>query len=193
MNLKLNLQYFSEPTDPPATPPTDPPANPEPQGHMIPKTRFDEVNNKNKQLQSELQALKDAEAAKALEDKKQQGHYEELYNTSNTELSALKPRIESLEGVINSLLQTKLDTIPKEYHALIPEGTPESRLAWINTAESTGLFGKPQVNQNPVGGMTNGTPPSPPQVTKEQFQKMTLTERTKLFNENLELYKKLNS
>ncbi|MGM0807511.1 MAG: hypothetical protein ACQET8_22660 [Bacillota bacterium] len=163
------------------------------QEHMIPKSRFNEVNSKYKDVAAELQALKDAQAQRELDDKKQQGHFEELYNTANTELGTLKPRVEVLEGVINSLLTTKLEVIPKEYHALIPEGSPESKLAWINTAESTGLFGKQtQVNQQPVGGMTNGTQHQPPQVTKEQFETMDYHARIKLFNENPELYKKLN-
>lgn len=163
-----NLQFFAEPGDPPADPPADPP-NPEddpeppadPKDIMIPKTRFDEVNTKYKTVQEQLdKLLKDQEDAE-LEKKKQQGEFENLYNKATEDLETYKgnyekstTRVEQLEGIITSMLNTKLESIPEEFRDLIPENlSPEQKLDWITKADSKGLF--KDKSQDPLGGATN--------------------------------------
>lgn len=138
---------------------------------MIPKSRFDEVNNKYKEMQKQLDALladkKKADDEKAKADKKakeEAGKFEELYKTTAGELDKFKgesetakTRIGELEAVINGLLEAKLAGIPEEFHDLIPSNlTPEAKLAWVTTAEGKGLFGSAQQKKNePVGKVTN--------------------------------------
>ncbi|MDE1381190.1 hypothetical protein PVN23_21535, partial [Bacillus licheniformis] len=64
---------------------------------MIPKTRFDEINSKYKEMADKvaefeaMQAKAKAEAeAKELEAKKEQGKFEELYLNTQKELEAVK-------------------------------------------------------------------------------------------------------
>lgn len=138
--------------------------------NMIPKTRFDEINNKYKEMKEQLDAilaLKETEdkenKTKELEDKKKAGDFENLYNQSSTDLEKYKgesktgkDRVESLEGIITVMLDAKLETIPEAYRGLIPELAPEAKLAWLTNAESKGLFGVKEDNsEKPIGGNTN--------------------------------------
>lgn len=128
----------------------------EPKGEtMIPKTRFDEVNGKLKEMadkvaefeKAQAQAKADAEA-KELEAKKEQGKFEELYKTTQAELETTKKyetRTQELETLIKGMVDTKLEAIPKEMVDLVPTNlTVEQTLDWLNKAESKGLFGAKQ-------------------------------------------------
>jgi len=133
------------------------------QNIMIPKTRFDEVNTKYKDAKEQLDKILQKQKDEELERQKQQGKFEDLYNTATSDLEKYKKdfesantRVEELEGVINSMLNTKLETIPEEYHDLIPDNlNPEQKLDWISKAETKGLF--KDTTQEPVGGQTNPT------------------------------------
>lgn len=143
----------------------------EDKGIMIPKSRFDEVNENYKSIKAELDALKGTQTQaekdaqeQARKDAEAKGEFETLYNDTKAEVDTLTKdvetkdaRIESLEGVINGLLTTKLENIDKEYHDLIPENmTAEQKLAWVNAAESKGIFGNKNAGQEPLGKKTNG-------------------------------------
>ena len=175
--LPLNLQFFAEGAETNADHSSDATLNTEVQGdntpagseststeakaHMIPKTRFDEVNARYKDVQTKLDELLAQKAQAEKEAQEKQGKYQELYETTTKELTDTKTkytdvetRAQQLEGVINGLLETKLEAIPAELHDLIPEHlTPEGKLDWINKAEAKGIFGKKQ--QAPVGETTS--------------------------------------
>jgi DNA gyrase/topoisomerase IV subunit A len=153
--------------------PTQPPAD-----NMIPKSRFDEVNNKFKDVQAQLEALLKEKQDKELEAQKQRGEFEELYKSASTELEQYKAqteqytsRVTELEGVIQSLVDAKLAEIPEDFHDLIPAGmTPEQKLSWITTAQAKGLFGtQPAQNpleQQPLGDPTNNNNKPNVDITK---------------------------
>lgn len=194
--LPLNLQFFSE--DPAGGGQTDPQTNPEgqtqtqggqnqdPQGQgstntepeiSIPKTRFDEVNNKYKALQEQLDQLNQAKEQEELEALKKKGEFEELYNSTQNELETFKAnakqtseRVEQLEGIINTLVDSELSAIPEELHDLIPSNfTPEQKLSWITQAKAKGIFGAVQKNEKeeqPLGNSTNSQQQSQPDVSK---------------------------
>lgn len=138
--------------------------------HMIPKSRFDEVNNSYKELKSKVEELtaaqeaaeKEAEEA-ARKEAEEKGEFETLYNEAKENASTLESqvesaneRVEALEGIINGLLETEMESIDEDYHDLIPEGmTPEQKLAWVNNAKKKGIFGKNDSEQ-PLGTQTNG-------------------------------------
>ena len=129
--------------------------------HMIPKSRFDEVNQRFKDVQAQLDQILAEKAAAEKQAQEEQGKFQELYETTSKEFTQVKTQYESvetrakeLEGVINSLIETKLSTIPEDYHDLIPSNlTPEQKLDWINKAETKGLFGKKQ--QQSIGEASN--------------------------------------
>jgi chromosome segregation ATPase len=136
---------------------------------MIPKSRFDEVNNAYKELKTKLEEIeeanKQAEAErkrKEQEEAEKRGEFENLYNQTKARLEdeqanhkTAKERIEVLEGVINGLLDAKLESIDKEFHDLIPDNlTPEQKLSWVTKAEQKGLFKQADSN-TPLGEPTN--------------------------------------
>lgn len=159
-------------TEPTTTEPVvEPTTTPEPvKETMIPKTRFDEVNGKLKEMADKVaefekiqaQAKADAEA-KELEAKKEQGKFEELYLNSQKEIETLKltqSRATELETVITGMVETKLKAVPEEMHDLIPANlSAEATLDWLNKAESKGLFGKPEAKE--IGKPSNKSNESP--------------------------------
>jgi len=177
--LPLNLQFFAEgegestATDAnssEATVNTDngvsnkdtsAPAQPQQSEVMIPKHRFDEVNNKYKEVKAQLDAILAQQAEAERKAQEEQGKFKELYEQTTNELTSFKSKFEQiearakqLESVIQSLLETKLSAIDEQYHDLIPDNlSPEEKLAWIDKAEQKGLFKKK--GQTPIGEGTN--------------------------------------
>lgn len=193
--LPLNLQFFAEDNaDPSAETKTTEKVDKE---HMIPKSRFDEVNQRFKEVQAQLDKFVAERDTAEKKSQEEQGKFQELYQTTSKELDGFKTqyqgaekRVQELEAVVNTLLQTKLGGIPTEFHDLIPDNlNAEGKLDWINKAEAKGLFGKKP--QEPVGEMTNGNEYSGG-ISKEQFSKMSYSERNNLFATNPDLYKKLS-
>lgn len=137
---------------------------------MIPKTRFDEVNSKYKDVADRLATFEKAETDRqaeqekiALDTKKKQGEFEDLYNGLQKELDTYKgyeERTKSLETVITSMVETKLATIPEDLHDLVPSNlTTEQTLDWLNKAESKGIFGKAEPKD--IGKPSNQTNTEP--------------------------------
>lgn len=202
--LRLDLQYFAEgDADPSAeTKNTDTEADPngegtkQPEEIMIPKSRFDEVNNKYRDSQKQLEEFQAAKLTAERKAQEESGEFKTLYESTSKEYADFKAEIEAvqernknLEGVVAGLLDAKLQDIPEDFHDLIPSNlTPESKLEWISKAESKGLFGK--AAQQPVGGQTNGS--SQTGITKEQFLKMGYSERAQLLTTSPDLYRKLS-
>jgi hypothetical protein len=133
--------------------------------HMLPKSRFDEINNKYHELQAQFDAIVKEKQEKELEVKKKKGEFEELYNTAQQELETYKTnskqtseRVEQLEGIIQTLVDTELEAVPENFRDLVPENmTPEQKLSWITNAKKKGLFGSTQPNkeEQELGGATN--------------------------------------
>lgn len=155
------------------TAPVVPVPEPEaPKETMIPKNRFDEVNARYKEMADKValyeatQAKAKAEAeAKELEAKKEQGKFEELYTGLQKELETYKAyesRTTELESLINSMVESKLETVPKDMVDLIPTNlTVEAKLDWLNKAESKGLFGKATPEPKEIGKPSNKSNEAP--------------------------------
>ena len=132
--------------------------------HMIPKSRFDEVNQKFKDLQAKLDEFTNEKVKAEKKAKEEQGKYEELYKATNDELTKFKDdhknasqRVTQLETVINTLLETRLANVPEEFRDLVPGNlNPEAKLEWLTAAEAKGLFKSvSQKKTEPIGESTN--------------------------------------
>lgn len=145
--------------------------------HMIPKARFDEVNEKLKELTAQLdthtkQKAKD-EKAKA----EKLGEFEQLYRTADEEAKNFKSqhetasqRVQALEGILGGMLETKMSAIPEEFHELIPEGMSlEQKLSWLDKAQAKGMF-KKQDEDVVIGESTNRK--TEPKVDVKQMSPM---------------------
>lgn len=142
---------------------------------MIPKSRFDEINQRNKEMASQLaelqKAQEEADALKQEQEKaeaEKRGEFERLYKEKTQEAESLltfKERAEKLEATFGSMVDSKLSTIPEEFHELIPSNlTAEAKLEWIAKAESKGLF--KGATEQPIGQPTNPKGESKRDVTK---------------------------
>lgn len=116
--------------------------------HMIPKSRFDEVNTELKDLKTQLENFTKAKAKDEKVKAEKLGEFEQLYRTAEGQVADLttqhksaSERVTALEGIIGGMLETKLSAIPEEFHELIPEGmSVEQKLSWIDKAQSKGMF-----------------------------------------------------
>lgn len=140
--------------------------------NMIPKSRFDEVNAKYKEMAEKIEAFEKAEAArqkaaeqKELELKQEQGKFQELFQESQKELEGLKKyesRTTELEGLINGMVEAKLEAVPEEMKDLVPSNlTPEATLEWLAKAETKGLFGKKEPEVKEIGKPSNKSTDTP--------------------------------
>lgn len=148
MLLPLNLQYFAEPDAGGGAGEGDKGgsgdwiddfyADNKKDENMIPKSRFDSINTKYKEL-LDATKTKDTEYAdlvKKLEDA--DGSSKTLQET----IDAGTQRIEALEGLIQGMLESELEQIDEEYHELVPKDKPiEEQLDWLRKAKAKGLFG----------------------------------------------------
>lgn len=160
---------------------TDTQEKQQPQEVMIPKSRFDEVNNKYKEVQAKLDALLNEKAEAERKAAEQKGEFEKLYKETSKELEETQAKYKSadkrakeLEAIITEMLNARLENLPEELRDIIPEGlTPEQKLAWIDKAERKGLFGNKA--EEPVGGATN--PPQQQSINLDDaspFQKLLM-------------------
>lgn len=144
----------------------------EPKDAMIPKARFDEVNNKLKEMAGQVEEFQKAQAqikadaeAKELEAKKEQGKYEELYINTQKELDSYKTyegRATELETLIKGMVDTKLQSVPTDMVDLVPNNlNVEQTLDWLNKAESKGLFGSTKQEPKEIGKPSNKSNESP--------------------------------
>jgi phage I-like protein len=117
-----------------------------PDEHMIPKSRFDEINTERQQLAARLaqiEAERNAETEKRLEE---QNRWKELAESRATELAQAKAeaaKVGEYETTLAALLEKQVADIPEDKRALIPTyGTTQQRLEWI--ANNRALLAAPQ-------------------------------------------------
>lgn len=104
--------------------------------HMIPKSRFDEVNNKLKQLQKQIDDTAAAQADKEKQSLLEQNKYKELYEALLKEHEPLKQAQEKAtryQTALEASNQARLERIPEDKRGLIPEYDDPVKLgAWLD-------------------------------------------------------------
>jgi DNA mismatch repair ATPase MutS len=93
----------------------------QPSEHMIPKSRFDEINTQLRQLQTEKQEREAKERAETEKRAREQGKYEELLTERTKELDALRPQVETATERARALEETMAAQIKDRVKALSPE------------------------------------------------------------------------
>lgn len=107
--------------------------------HMIPKSRFDEVNTELRTLKTKLAEKEAAEQEAQEQALADQQEWKELAETRGTKLSELEgaqERLDKLSGVLSASLASEIAAWPDEVKALDPgEDAPiEDRIAWAEKA-----------------------------------------------------------
>ena len=112
-------------------------------------------------------AEKQAAEAKKAANKKlaEQGKYKELYDTGQTELEKIKPRLETLEKALQTYYDSEIESLPenvkKNLGVLISEDDPvERKLSTLSGLKKAGLLKsdkKPGDGSPPAGGSKKKT------------------------------------
>ena len=106
------------------------------QEHMIPKSRFDEINQKYQDEAKRRAALEKQIEENQKKRLKEQEDYKALYEQAEGELAELKPKAERLttyEATLKETLDAAVAEIPENKRTLIPsEYSVDQQLKWIS-------------------------------------------------------------
>lgn len=113
--------------------------------HMIPKSRFDEINAKLDAANKRADALEKAQQEAERKRLEEANQYKELYEKSQSEISNLKPKaeqVEEYEKVLLEQLSAEIETLPDDFKDVIPDGlSTKDKLRWLSKNKSK--FTKP--------------------------------------------------
>lgn len=128
--------------------------------HMIPKSRFDEVNNKFKELKKQLDDMQRSKSESETKSLEEQKRYQELYEKLKAETDPIRQASEQLQRYRESFensLKARIERIPEDKRRVIPAfDDPIQTMAWLDEAESLNLFGAPSKPQAPNLNGTSG-------------------------------------
>lgn len=103
--------------------------------HSIPKSRFDEVNQKYKDAMKRADALEKAANEAETKRLKESEDYKALYEKSQATIAELQPKADGADNALATLkevLAAQIEAIPEAKRGLIPdELSTEKQLAWI--------------------------------------------------------------
>jgi len=106
--------------------------------HMIPKSRFDEVNNKYRELSDKLAAMETERQQQEQQSLEEQNRFRELYEQTKAQLEALeqvKETAERFRGSLQATNESRIAQIPEDKHHLVPEfDDPVALSAWLDKA-----------------------------------------------------------
>lgn len=148
---------------PEATPESNPPAEAQTTEHMIPKSRFDDVNTRYKELQARLddmeKATREAEEQRLI----QQNKYQELYEMTKSELDkkqAMEDEVARYRASFENDLRAKLERVPEDKRHLVPEFDDPIKLSdWLTKAGDF-LYEQPKPSAPKLdGGSGKGSTP----------------------------------
>ncbi len=144
--------------------------------HMIPKTRFDEVNEQYKAVQKQLDTLANKESDREEAEAIARGDHEKV-------IADLKPKAEQAElyvSEIEGLLETAMERIPEDKRHLIPEElSPLARFKLLQQWEAAGVFATPKAPATDAGAQGDGSQKKPVELTaleRDTAKKFSMTE-----------------
>jgi len=104
--------------------------------HMIPKSRFDEVNNKARDLEDKLRKFEE-ERQKEIEARLvEQQQYKELAEKRGKELAEIQAKaqkVDAYEQTLTDVYKASLAELPEDMRDLVPdELTTQQKLNWLS-------------------------------------------------------------
>lgn len=131
--------------------------------HMIPQSRFNEVNEARKALEAKLAEYQKNDEAEKRKREIEDGKFKEVI----AELEPKAARADELEKALRQYLDTEIAEIPETMRDLIPSGDIVVQLAWIRQAKTRGLF-NPQRAPETDAGARGDVPPKAVKLTALQ-------------------------
>ena len=134
----------------------------EPQEHMIPKSRFDEVNTERQKLAEQLAILNEEKKAadeKRLEENNQYKEIAENRGKELVEAQSKASKVESYEKTLQDVLAAQVEGLPEDKRGLIPdELTTQQKLSWL--AKNSAILKAPATFDIGAGRSGSGAPNS---------------------------------
>jgi phage I-like protein len=161
-----------QPATPAAVQPPAPSAIPDaPAEHMIPKSRLDDVLAKLDAAQKKADALEKAQQDADRKRLEEANEYKKLYETTQTELSSLKPKAEQVdayEKTLTEILEAQVAELPDEFKDVVPDGlSTKQKLDWLAKNKSKFMKAEPF----DIGAGKRGTrAPEGVKLTDEEMQ-----------------------
>lgn len=113
------------------------------QEHMIPKSRFDEVNNANKELKARLDTVEKEQKEATEKRLKEQGQFKQLAEERGEKIAELEVKAklaEDYEKALTAYIESQIAEIPDNLKSLVPkELTILQQLNWL-TANKANLL-----------------------------------------------------
>ena len=176
---------------------------------FIPKSRFDEVNDAKKQLETDIKTRdKQLEDLKKVDAEGLKAEIEKLQGENKTNKQKYEAELKQIQidnAVEKALMGAKAKNI-KAVKALLDlenaeldgdsiKGLEKQMKQLQEGEDSKFLFEVEDKNTNPFKGTKPGEKKdgTPGTVTKEQFNKMSYKERVNLYNSNKDLYDSLTN
>lgn len=114
----------------------DDPKNTDNNEHMIPKSRFDEINQKAKKLEEELAKFKEEQQKEVEARLVEQQQYKELAEKRGKELAEIQAKAqkaEAYEQTLTTVYEASLQELPEDMRDLVPEElTVQQKLNWLS-------------------------------------------------------------
>ena len=112
---------------------------------LIPRDRFDDVNEKRKAAEAEVEKLKAEQKAETDKRLEKQEEWKELAEKRGEELLELKDsdaKVVSMEKTLDSMLEAEIEKLPEDMRKMVPEKlSTQGKLDWL--AENGDLLSKP--------------------------------------------------
>lgn len=170
-------------------PGTDP--NNQQQDNSIPYDRFQDVVSQKNDYKQKYNELIEQQKEQQRQAQEKQGEYESLYNDLKAKYDPLAEELEQYKKTFQTILKSKLESVPKDMRDLIPEGNELEQLKWIENANNKGLFTKQKAQD--FGNKGSNPAGKDNQVTQKEFDNMGYMERAKIKKSDPTLYKKLSN
>lgn len=140
-----------------------------PDEHMIPKSRFDEVNTKAKELETRLAAIeaeKEAQTKKEMEEKAQ---FKELYESERAEKTKLALEVTKRDLIQQAVQNKELD--PLFSHMIIGNNEEEIKQSLANATEYYKKVSEQLKSDTKASDNSGGYAPARPLSPEEQLAK----------------------
>lgn len=133
--------------------------------HMIPKSRFDELNNKLKAMEEQAAKLQQEREEAERKAAEEQGEYRKLYEQATAKVGELTPKskmLDKLSDMVSAQLKAEVDKWPEEVKALLPEESTDTLAFYEAVNRARPLAQKlTEATTQPAPPAGNGRSPKP--------------------------------
>jgi hypothetical protein len=140
--------------------------------HMIPKSRFDEVNMARKKAEERLAQLEAEQKVEVEKRLTEQEKYKELADKRGEELvkaQAEADKVAAYEKTLSEVLAAQVEALPKDKRALVPEElSTQGKLNWL--AKNAAILKAPAPFDIGAGNRGGGEDNTPPVLSPEEEQ-----------------------